>query len=149
MTITRGTSHNQVCTVNPEACVDRQSRLIAGVRTWLHGPTGRLVADQPPPEFAHEYLAVLRPDARIDERGRWILSFDRECPVCVRSCQGLSKIMDLATKGEAPFAHLFREQVALQPATRVASDRFPNGGRRSLRWCKATMARGKRSRRTR
>lgn len=116
--------------------VDRQSRRqprpIAGIRTWLHGPSGRLVAAQPPTEFVHEYLAVLRPDARIEERGRWMLSFNRECPVCVRSWQGLSKIMDLATKGEAPFAHLVREQVALQPATRVASDRFPNGGRKAL-----------------
>lgn len=116
--------------------VDRQSRRqpkpTAGVRTWLHIPTGQLVAVQPPPESVEQYLAVLRPDARIEERGRWMLSFNRECPVCVRSWQGFSKIMDLATKGEAPFAHLVREQVALQPPTRARSDRSPNEGRKAL-----------------
>jgi hypothetical protein len=40
--------------------------------------------------------------------------------------------MDLATKGEAPFAHLVREQVALQPATQRSTGQSPNGGRKAL-----------------
>lgn len=118
--------------VEPDRESRRQSKSTAGVRTWLHIPTGRLVPTIPPAESADQFLSVLRPETRIEERGRWILSFNRECPVCVRSWQGLSKIMDLATKGEAPFAHLVREQVALQPATRARNDRSPNGGRKAL-----------------
>jgi len=117
--------------------VNRQSRRhakpVAGAQAWLHITTGQLIPTQPSVEDANQFMAVLRPDPpRFEERGRWILSFNRECPVCVRTWQGLSKIMDLATKGEAPFAHLVREQVALQPATREKSDRSPNEGRKAL-----------------
>ena len=42
------------------------------------------------------------------------------------------KIMDLATKGEQPFANLVREQLVLQPATRPISEQYPNGGRKEL-----------------
>ena len=40
--------------------------------------------------------------------------------------------MDLATKGEAPFAHLIKTQVQMQPATKERSPRYPNAGRKSL-----------------
>jgi hypothetical protein len=40
--------------------------------------------------------------------------------------------MDLITKGEAPFAHLIREQVALQPMIQEGTEQSPNGGRKSL-----------------
>ena len=40
--------------------------------------------------------------------------------------------MDLATKGEAPFAQLIRTQVELQPVTQEKTDCSPNGGRKSL-----------------
>lgn len=118
--------------VEPDRRSSRPGKAVTGLRCWLHKGTGRLVGSAPTAENADQYLAVLRPDSTVQERGRFILSFNKECPVCVRSWQGLSKIMDLATKGEAPFAHLVREQVALQPSTRVKSDRSPNGGRKSL-----------------
>lgn len=116
--------------------VNRQSRQdygkIEGSRTWLHTATGRLVAHEPAPEVANQYLALLRPDGLVQGRSGPILSFDSECPVCVRGWQGATKIMDLMTKGEAPFAHLVREQVALQPAVQRPSDASPNGGRKVL-----------------
>lgn len=116
--------------------VDRRSRLeygaAEGSKTWLHIETGRLEAREPSPEIAHKYLALLRPDGLVAEGGRQILSFNGECPVCVRRWQGASKIMDLVTKGEAPFAHLIRELVTLQPATQSSTDQSPNGGRKAL-----------------
>lgn len=103
---------------------------VEGSKTWLHAATGRLSPREP--DNAEQYLPLLRPDGLVFERGRNILSFNRECPVCVRGWQGRSKIMDLATKGEAPFAHLVRQQVALQPLTQVPTDQSPNGGRKTL-----------------
>lgn len=116
--------------------VNRQSRQdsgqVEGSRTWLHMETGQLEAREPAPDVAHQYLVLLRPDGLVQGRSEPMFSFNGECPVCVRGWQGTSKIMDLMTKGEAPFAHLVREQVALQPATRLASDASPNGGRKVL-----------------
>lgn len=112
--------------------VDRKSADAEGVLTWLHIPTGQLSAREPSESKRNEYLRVLRPDGVVVERGRPILTFNKECPVCVRGWQGTSKIMDLATKGEAPFAHLVREQVALQPMTQLPTEQAPNGGRKSL-----------------
>lgn len=116
--------------------VNRQTRQesgkVEGSKTWLHMETGRLVAHEPAPEVAHQYLALLRPDGLVPSGSRMMLSFNGECPVCVRGWQGTSKIMDLVTKGEAPFAHLVREQVALQPATQTPSELSPNGGRKAL-----------------
>lgn len=112
--------------------VDRKSVDTEGSKTWLHIPTGRLVPRAPSKEESKDYLSVVRPDGLISEGARLVLTFNGECPVCVRRWQGTSKIMDLMTKGEAPFAHLIREQVALQPMTQVPSEQSPNGGRKSL-----------------
>lgn len=116
--------------------VNRQSRQdygkVEGSRTWLHMETGRLEAREPALEVADRYLALLRPDGFVQGRSGPILSFKGECPVCVRGWQGATKIMDLMTKGEAPFAHLVREQIALQPAIQRPSDASPNGGRKVL-----------------
>lgn len=116
--------------------VDRRSRQdsggIEGSKTWLHAETGRLVTREPASEVAHQYLPLIRADGLVADGARLTLSFNGECPVCVRGWQGASKIMDLVTKGEAPFAHLIREQVALQPATQPATDQSPNGGRKTL-----------------
>ncbi len=112
--------------------VNRKSADSEGSNAWLHMPTGRLIPQPPEGQRASEYLSVLRPDGLVSEDGELVLTFNRECPVCVRGWQGTSKIMDLMTKGEAPFAHLVREQVALQPMTRKASEQSPNGGRKSL-----------------
>jgi len=116
--------------------VDRRSRQasgqVEGSKTWLHRTTGRLEPREPKPEVADQYLPLLRPDGLVPESRRLVLSFNGECPVCLRGWQGITKIMDLVTKGEAPFAHLVREQVALQPATQKPTEQSPNGGRKAL-----------------
>lgn len=111
---------------------DRKSLDCEGVMTWLHISTGQLSPREPSKESFGEYLPLLRPNDVILERGHPLLTFNKECPVCVKGWQGASKIMDLMTKGEAPFAHLIREQVALQPMTQPVSDLAPNAGRKSL-----------------
>lgn len=111
--------------------VDRKSEDAEGTTAWLHITTGQLMARKPADAVLDEYIALLRPDGVVEERGKSVLSFNK-CSVCLKGWQGTSKIMDLATKGEAPFAHLVRQQVALQPRTQPASERAPNGGRKSL-----------------
>ena len=57
------------------------------------------------------------------------------CPACLRKTQakkGPLKIMDLATKGEQPFANLVREQFVSQLATKELSEQHPNEGRKAL-----------------
>lgn len=104
-----------------------------GTNVWLHKPTGRLVERQPPAAELTYYLPLLRPDGLVRVSGQEVLSFDHACPVCTRQWHpGTTKIMDLATKGEAPFAQLIRTQVELQPPTLPRSDRTPNAGRKSL-----------------
>jgi ATP-dependent helicase YprA (DUF1998 family) len=108
------------------------SKATEGSEVWLHKRTGRLFPHQPISSDMNDYLHLLRPAGRVTDRNKETLSFNKECPVCIRGWQGPSKIMDLATKGEAPFAHLVRQQVALQPQTQKPSDQSPNGGRKSL-----------------
>lgn len=104
-----------------------------GSLVWLHTATGRLVQTVPPQAELGEYLKLLRPDGMVPVAGQLALSFNCECPVCTRRWRpGSTKIMDLATKGEAPFAQLIRTQVELQPITQKKSDSSPNGGRKSL-----------------
>jgi len=56
------------------------------------------------------------------------------CPVCTRRTHtgGALKIMDLATKGEQPFANLVREQFVVQSPTKESSERHPNEGRKEI-----------------
>ncbi|MCW5232493.1 DEAD/DEAH box helicase [Verminephrobacter eiseniae] len=106
-----------------------------GTQVWLHKATGQLVVQPPSVEVEpNQYLALLRPDGLVPvSAGQRVLSFDKKCPVCTRHWHpGTTKIMDLATKGEAPFAQLIRTQVELQPITQQKSDNTPNGGRKSL-----------------
>lgn len=104
-----------------------------GSQVWLHKATGQLVERQPSESQLNEYLPLLRPDAAVRVSGKSMLTFNSECPVCIRGWSpGTTKIMDLATKGEAPFAQLIRTQVELQPPTRSPSDRMPNAGRKTL-----------------
>jgi ATP-dependent helicase YprA (DUF1998 family)/Zn finger protein HypA/HybF involved in hydrogenase expression len=99
-------------------------------KVWLHIVTGRISLRDPNDSA---FLPVYRPTSPITVRGRQILSFDGECPVCQRGWRiDNPKIMDLATKGDAPFAHLVKTQVKLQPPTRKEDSHFPNGGRKSL-----------------
>lgn len=104
-----------------------------GAHVWLHKATGRLVQAPPSEAELSQYLKLLRPEGLVPIAGQQALSFNRECPVCTRRWRiGSTKIMDLATKGEAPFAQLIRTQVELQPITQEKSDNSPNGGRKSL-----------------
>lgn len=110
----------------------KSEQAVEGATTWLHMNTGQLEVREPAPAVAHNYIALLRPDRIVADGSSAVLSFNGECPVCLKSWQGTSKIMDLVTKGEAPFAHLVREQVALQPPTQSATEQSPNGGRKAL-----------------
>lgn len=65
------------------------------------------------------------PEAGNGRRGPFV-----SCPNCTRETG--YKIMDLATKGEQPFANLVREQLMLQPAVREVDEQYPNGGRKVL-----------------
>ena len=104
-----------------------------GSQIWLHTATGRLVQAPPVAAEIDQYLALVLPDGPMSISGRQLLSFNHECPVCTRRWRlGSTKIMDLATKGEAPFAQLVRTQVELQPMTQPKTDSSPNGGRKSL-----------------
>lgn len=104
-----------------------------GTATWLHKATGRLIPVPPSGDEQPDYVELLRPDGLVRVSGRDLLSFNGECPVCKREWRrGSTKIMDLATKGEAPFAQLIRTQVELQPAARPRTDKTPNAGRKSL-----------------
>jgi ATP-dependent helicase YprA (DUF1998 family) len=98
---------------------------------WLHQRTGRL-HDRRPAERSHEYLELrCATSTTRGERGP-IVSYHNQCPVCLRTWTDETQIMDLQTKGEAPFAYLVREQLRHQPATRAPSTRFPNAGRKVL-----------------
>lgn len=106
---------------------------LEGASVWLHKATGQLLPQLPEHVDAAGFIELLRPDHPVRIKGKSVLSFDRECPVCTREWQsGSTKIMDLATKGEAPFAQLIKTQVQLQPATIDKVSQSPNEGRKSL-----------------
>jgi len=99
---------------------------------WLHTPTGRLKYEHPGTS-ADEFIELARAPDKITVNGRELISFDGECPVCKKKWKKeASKIMDLVTKGEAPFAHLIKTQVMMQPPTRQETPEYPNAGRKSL-----------------
>jgi ATP-dependent helicase YprA (DUF1998 family) len=102
-------------------------------QVWLHHATGQLLRNRP--RDLDAYLELRQPSsAPVLIRGRSVSTFDRKCPVCLKRWQDADrpKIMDLATKGEDPFAYLIAAQVELQPKTTEPSDASPNGGRKSL-----------------
>jgi hypothetical protein len=97
------------------------------VEYWLDTRTGKLTQSKPKDDgWLHVYLPALDPDA--DETRR---EFSR-CPVCRKKFSGRPEIMDLMTKGEAPFSNLVKAQVLAQPARYEESHKTPNGGRKSL-----------------
>lgn len=97
----------------------------AAVR-WVDVLTGRLFR-----EPGSERLQVLipAPDGEDSE----VTTFSR-CPACLRRIRGgrRIKIMDLATKGEQPFANIVREQFVAQAATEEFGVLHPNEGRKAL-----------------
>lgn len=93
---------------------------------WLDTKTGRLSNDRP--TELDGFLKVYAPTFNGSDENR---TFNR-CPICLRRWRGRSKIMDLSTKGEAPFANLVKEQLFIQPPKIVESVEYPNGGRKVL-----------------
>ena len=96
---------------------------------WIDIRTGR-VSEQMPRKSG--FRLVYRPTGEGDD-SEGLSTFGR-CPLCTRrtkTAQNL-KIMDLATKGEQPFANLIREQFVNQVPTKSFDDRHPNEGRKAL-----------------
>ncbi|MBS1853929.1 MAG: DEAD/DEAH box helicase [Acidobacteria bacterium] len=94
---------------------------------WLDIATGRVyetVQDE-----TKGFRLVYRPTGGDDT-----LSTFGRCPLCTRrTATGRTfKIMDLATKGEQPFANLIREQFVNQVPTKPLDDRHPNEGKKAL-----------------
>ncbi|MEW8645699.1 MAG: DEAD/DEAH box helicase [Candidatus Thiodiazotropha endolucinida] len=104
-----------------------------GIVVWLHTPTGKLVTQKPANAKKGDYLALLRPDTITRDRGRNVMSLRGDCQSCgQRTRPDAPLAMDLATKGEAPFAHILRAQIATQPIIRLPTPQTPNGGRKTI-----------------
>lgn len=102
-------------------------------QVWLHTQTGQL--ERLRPHTLTKYLELRSPTTTpVSIAGRPVVTFDRRCPVCKRGWQHRDKpkIMDLATKGEDPFAHLIAAQIRLQAPTSLKTTQSPNAGRKSL-----------------
>lgn len=100
---------------------------------WLNKRTGQVSTQ--PRRGDRRFLELRRPTtAGVLIAGRNVVTFDRECPVCLGEWNDATKpkIMDLATKGEDPFSYLVAAQVRLQPPSRPVSAQSPNAGRKSL-----------------
>lgn len=96
------------------------------VPAWLDISSGKLFYYEP--QTTEGFLKVYKPISS----GSGDKLFQR-CPICLKKWKkNRSKIMNLATKGEAPFANLVKAQLFNQPAQRRESDEFPNGGRKVL-----------------
>jgi hypothetical protein len=96
---------------------------------WLDIATGRL-RDKQPSETSG-FRMMYRPTQADEDEG---LSTFKTCPICTRRTNtgDTLKIMDLATKGEQPFANLIREQFVNQVATKTLDECHPNEGRKAL-----------------
>lgn len=97
---------------------------------WMDIATGRLFHQMP--KDASGFRLLYRPTAANDV-GEALSTFSH-CPLCTRPTNtGRNlKIMDLATKGEQPFANLIREQFVNQVATKPLDAAHPNEGRKAL-----------------
>ncbi len=100
------------------------------IEVWIDVHTGRLVREKPTNTTGFRKAYMPAPTTGFDRNG---LKF-QNCPVCggrtVRD--GQSRIMDHATKGEAPFANLVKTQLEAQPAAQGETRKLPNGGRKVL-----------------
>jgi hypothetical protein len=97
---------------------------------WMDVATGRLFDRMP--KDTTGFRLLYRPSGDGDDEDS--LSTFGNCPLCTRRTKtGRNlKIMDLATKGEQPFANLIREQFVNQVPTKALDDRHPNEGRKAL-----------------
>lgn len=98
---------------------------------WIDVTTGKIHTDVP--DDTGGFLKAYMPRNSSSQIGsRRVLTFKR-CPICLRGWKnGKTKIMDLATKGEAPFANLVKTQLISQPPKQLISLNAPNGGRKVL-----------------
>lgn len=97
---------------------------------WIETKTGK-VFNHLPDNLKDTKMCYLPVD-RLDKEEN--LTTFKSCPICLKATsnqRGL-KIMDLATKGEQPFANLIREQFVNQVPTKQFNSTHPNGGRKSL-----------------
>jgi ATP-dependent helicase YprA (DUF1998 family) len=99
------------------------------VEAWVDSRTGRLETSEPADSEA--WLQVHLPSLGANTPDPRKRQFAR-CPVCRKKFRKRSEIMDLVTKGEAPFSNLLKAQVLAQPPQRPESAQAPNGGRKSL-----------------
>lgn len=105
------------------------------MKSFLNIYTGHLTED-PSKEGDEDFIAVWVPQ-EITEQGTnnssSLWSWKR-CPVCGREKKGpnnVAPIMDLETKGEAPFANITKELFMIQP-TDPNKMNMPNQGRKVL-----------------
>ena len=94
---------------------------------WVDSLSGKIFRQDP--NDADRYMKLYSP---VGENDRREIAFDR-CPCCLKRWHDdRTKIMDLATKGEAPFANLVKAMLVGQPAARDEDRLHPNGGRKVL-----------------
>jgi ATP-dependent helicase YprA (DUF1998 family) len=94
---------------------------------WVDSLSGKILMS--PQDDADRYRKFYIPTTVNEFRD---ISFER-CPCCLKRWRdNRTKIMDLATKGEAPFANLVKTMLMGQPATREENRSYPNGGRKVL-----------------
>jgi hypothetical protein len=117
--------------------IEPEDRINVRQRTYwyLDWRTGKLSRKPPDSELGSRSTRKLYvsddTDVEIGQRRMWTF---KSCPVCKSRCvhEGVTKIQDLATKGEEPLAYLIREQISSQTPNKESSRQFPLGGRKSL-----------------
>lgn len=101
---------------------------------WMDTVTGRI--ESHPPANLAGYRQLWRPTAAArgqgddDDGAAAAYTPFIKCPICDR--RAADKVLDLATRGERPFANLVHEQFVSQPPSRQHSEMLPNGGRKVL-----------------
>lgn len=102
---------------------------------WMDTATGRIEANPPANLASYRQLWRPTPAARgqsSDDDDESVAAHTPfvKCPVCDK--RSADKVLDLATRGERPFANLVHEQFVTQPPSRPLSEMLPNGGRKVL-----------------
>lgn len=101
------------------------------VECWLDVTTGHLLDQEP--DTTDGFIKVYKPVEQLETLNKTKNKTFKACPVCLKEWRGPnSKIMDLVTKGEAPFANLVKSQLFHQPPSKPESLKTPNGGRKVL-----------------
>lgn len=104
---------------------------------WMDCMTGRVATMPPLDRSGYRQLwrvtanAAQSADDDEDDQATEHTTGFKTCPVCLRK-KAEKKILDLATRGERPFANIVHEQFRNQPHSRPVSAQLPNGGRKVL-----------------